>query len=126
MPVVPLGAFLVAEATERAGHNVRFLDLMFEKHPVRAIEKAVEQFRPDVIGFSVRNIDNNDMSNPAFFPKDIPPLIDKIRKLTPALIVLGGAAVSVMPEQLLPTRKVLAEYGNMSSPTVCFTGNLKK
>ncbi len=92
---------MVAEAAEKAGHNVRFLDLMFERHPAMAVEHAVKQSNPDIIGLSLRNIDNNDMLNPVFFPKQIQNVIDKIRRLTEAPLVLGGAAVSVMPEQLL-------------------------
>jgi radical SAM superfamily enzyme YgiQ (UPF0313 family) len=101
MPVVPLGACLVAEATERAGHEVRFLDLMFAGDPLKAIEQALRRFTPDLIGVSLRNIDNNDMLHPVFFAEACLPLLRKIRALTEAPVVLGGAAVSVMPEQLL-------------------------
>ena len=101
MPVVPLGACLVAEATERAGHEVRFLDLMFAGDPLQAIEREIQGFSPEVIGVSVRNIDNNDMLHPVFFAGECLPLFQRIRALTDAPVVLGGAAVSVMPEQLL-------------------------
>jgi len=101
MPVVPLGACMVAEAAERAGHRVRFLDLMFAGEPLQAIEQAIKQSAPEVIGISIRNIDNNDMLNPVFFAGDCLPLLYKIRALTNAPVILGGAAVSVMPEQLL-------------------------
>lgn len=101
MPVIPLGACVVAEAAEKAGHDVSLLDLMFARHPGQAVEKALRHPNPGVVGLSVRNIDNNDMLNPVFFLKDLLDLITVIRKLTSAPIVLGGAAVSVMPEQLL-------------------------
>lgn len=101
MPVVPLGACLVAEATARAGHEVRFLDLMFAGDPGKAIEQALLNFAPELIGVSLRNIDNNDMLHPVFFAGDCLPLLEKIRALSDAPLVLGGAAVSVMPEQLL-------------------------
>lgn len=101
MPVVPLGACLVAEAAERAGHEVRFLDLMFAGDPLRAIAQEIQGFSPGVIGVSLRNIDNNDMLHPVFFAGECLPLLQRIRALTDAPIVLGGAAVSVMPEQLL-------------------------
>lgn len=101
MPVVPLGACLVAEATERAGHEVRFLDLMFAGDPFQAIEQEIRGFSPEVIGVSLRNIDNNDMLHPVFFAGESLPLFQRIRALTDAPVVLGGAAISVMPEQLL-------------------------
>jgi radical SAM superfamily enzyme YgiQ (UPF0313 family) len=101
VPVMPLGACLVAEAAESDGHHVSFLDLMFERNPLRAIDRATEVAQPDVIGLSVRNIDNNDMQNPMFFIADLSAMIRAIRIKTDAPVVLGGAAVSVMPEEIL-------------------------
>ena len=46
MPVVPLGACMVAEAAERAGHEVRFLDLMFAGDPFQAIEQEIQRVPP--------------------------------------------------------------------------------
>ena len=98
---MPVGACLVAEAAELAGHSVRVLDLMFEQNPLNTLELELNKSNPDFIGLSVRNIDNNDMQNPVSFSKDLKPLMDTIRRKTPAPVVLGGAAVSVMPEELL-------------------------
>ena len=101
MPVIPVGACMIAEAAERSGHEVRLLDLMFEHKPLSAIESELDRQTPAVVGLSVRNIDNNDMQSPSFYVKDLVPVIDAIRRKTQAIIVLGGAAVSVMPEELL-------------------------
>ena len=101
VPVMPVGACLVSEAAELAGHSVRVLDLMFEQNPLNTLELELNKSNPDFIGLSVRNIDNNDMQNPVSFFKDLKPLMDTIRRKTPAPVVLGGAAVSVMPEELL-------------------------
>ena len=113
MPVMPIGACMVAEAAERAGHRVSVLDLMFEHDPARAIASAIRRSIPDVIGISVRNIDNNDMRGPAFFIPGLLPLIKTIRSLTEAPIVLGGAALTVMPEEILRyTETSLAVIGD--------------
>ncbi|CAG0942959.1 partial Hopanoid C-3 methylase, partial [Candidatus Brocadiaceae bacterium] len=101
VPVIPIGACLVAEASERAGHRVRVLDLMFADDPMRALKSELSKTDPHVIGLSVRNIDNNDMQNPVAFFKELKPLIKAIRSKTRSPVVLGGAAVSVMPEELL-------------------------
>ena len=58
-------------------------------------------FRPDVVGLSVRNIDNNDMRNPVFFLEELPNIVDAVRTGTGAPIILGGAALGVMPEEIL-------------------------
>ncbi len=92
---------MVAEAAERAGHEVSLVDLMFERAHLKAVQREMERIHPDVVGLSVRNIDNNDMRSPAFFIRDLIPLIDTVRRFTSAPVILGGAAVSVMPEELL-------------------------
>ncbi|NTU42623.1 MAG: radical SAM protein [Nitrospirales bacterium] len=101
MPVIPMGACMVAEAAERAGHSVTLLDLMFERNPVSVITREVSRLRPDLVGFSVRNIDDAFHSPAAFISDLLPLLIGSVRKTTSAPIVLGGAAVPVMPEELL-------------------------
>ncbi len=101
MPVMPIGACMVAEAAEGAGHRVSVLDLMFERDPVHALTSALRRSKPDVIGLSVRNIDNNDMRGPAFYIPGLLPLIKTIRSSTEAPIILGGAALTVMPEEIL-------------------------
>jgi radical SAM superfamily enzyme YgiQ (UPF0313 family) len=92
---------MVAEAAERAGHTVKVIDFMFEKDAARALKTELMKFKPDVIGLSIRNIDNNDYENPVFFVEGINPVIDIIRSLTQSPLVIGGAAVAVMPEELL-------------------------
>jgi len=101
MTVMPYGACAAAQAARDGGHETRLLDLMFEKDPLKALEKACREFRPDVAGFSLRNIDNNDMSAPVSYPGEAAGLMAAARRACGAKIVLGGAAVSVMPEALL-------------------------
>lgn len=101
MPVMPIGACMIAEAAERGGHTVSMLDLMFERDPARAITSALKKTNPDVIGLSVRNIDNNDMRAPTFYIPALLSLIRTIRSRTEVPLVLGGAALTVMPEEIL-------------------------
>lgn len=101
MPVMPLGACMVAEATARAGHAVQLLDLMFCRSPVRAVREALACQQPDLVGLSIRNIDNNDMQQPEFYPAELTEILAAIRRWRAVPIVLGGAAVAVMPEELL-------------------------
>lgn len=101
MPVMPIGACIVAHAAERSGHTVHLLDLMFTKDATAALDSAVTGFQPDVVGLSVRNIDNNDMRNTVFFLDSLRNIVDAIRTRTRAPILLGGAALGVMPEEIL-------------------------
>lgn len=100
-PVIPYGACIVAEATAREGHRVSFLDLLFQADPIKAVETALQRCSPDVIGFSVRNLDNNEMQAPVSFVTELREIIKATKRISSAPIVLGGPAVGVMPEQLL-------------------------
>lgn len=113
VPVLPYGACMVADAAERAGHEVRLLDLMFVREPVSAVRALLRSTDFDAIGFSVRNIDNIDMREPRCYIDDLGPLIDAVRGATDAPLVLGGAALMVMPEEILrATRVPLAVLGD--------------
>jgi radical SAM superfamily enzyme YgiQ (UPF0313 family) len=101
MPVMPIGACIVAHAAERAGHFVSFLDLMFTRYPLVEIESALTRCKPDAVCLSVRNIDNNDMRGTVFFMNDLLSVVDLIRKKSDAPLIMGGAALGVMPEQIL-------------------------
>src|SRR5664279_558036 len=100
-PVMPLGACMVAEALEQAGQRVRMIDFMFEADPISALRRNLKDSRFDVVGLSVRNIDNNDMRSPEFFLEGLPGLVRSIRELSAAKIIIGGAAIGVMPEEIL-------------------------
>jgi radical SAM superfamily enzyme YgiQ (UPF0313 family) len=101
LPVLPYGACLVAESASRSGHVVQLLDLMFERNPTTILKEVLNQFNPQVVGFSVRNIDNNDMIHPVAYIEEVNRLADVIRRNSPARLVLGGAAIPIMPLQLL-------------------------
>jgi hypothetical protein len=67
MTVPPMGLASVAAATQAAGHEVVMVDLMTaEEGQQTAIASGVGHFEPDVVGISVRNIDDQRMENPKF------------------------------------------------------------
>lgn len=101
MPVMPIGACIIAHALERSGHTVHLLDLMFTRDATAEVESAVMGIHPEVVGVSIRNIDNTDMRNTVFYLDNLRNIVDAIRTRTGAPIVLGGAAMGVMPEEIL-------------------------
>ncbi len=100
VPVMPLGACLVAEAAAAAGHDVRMADFTWDRRPLETLERELDRFRPQVVGLSFRNLDNNDLAAPIAFHRELPPLVDLVRR-SGALSVLGGPAMGVMPRALL-------------------------
>ena len=66
-PVIPFGLCYIATALEfNENHNVFFLDLCFSSDCEADIQKAVRSFKPEVIGISIRNIDDTGGYNVHF------------------------------------------------------------
>jgi len=92
MPVLPMGLACVAAAARHAGHEVELLNLMTKDDLVELkLEKAILSFEPELIGVSVRNIDDQCMNSPKFLLEAVKNIVSSCRGLTPAPIVLGGA-----------------------------------
>jgi radical SAM superfamily enzyme YgiQ (UPF0313 family) len=118
MPTLPLGLACVAAATGNAGNEVALLNLMFESDPKLGIRTSIEDFRPDVIGLSVRNIDDQNMQRPQFLLAPVREVIASCRSLSDAPIILGGAGYSIFPESAL--RYLGADMGIQGEGEVVF------
>jgi radical SAM superfamily enzyme YgiQ (UPF0313 family) len=97
-PIFPLGLGYIAAATQQAGHEVTVSDLCFGRHPLRDLRQQIGTFRPDVVGLSIRNVDN------AAYPLTVD-YLDRHREVvatigdaTDAPLVLGGSGFSIAPE----------------------------
>jgi radical SAM superfamily enzyme YgiQ (UPF0313 family) len=102
-PSVPVGLCMVATAVDRAGHDVEVLDLVFSKAPHAETMAKVRERCPDVVGLTIRNIDNCNFEAPVFFLTEIrDEVIRAIREARPeAKIVLGGSGLNVSPWEVL-------------------------
>jgi radical SAM superfamily enzyme YgiQ (UPF0313 family) len=101
MPTLPLGLASVATTTRKAGHDVAMADLMVEKDMRSVLKEAIEGFRPEIIGISVRNIDDQNMENPRFLLDPVKEIVSGCQSLSEATIILGGAGYSIFPESAL-------------------------
>jgi radical SAM superfamily enzyme YgiQ (UPF0313 family) len=109
-PIPPIGAAYVAAAVRARGHEPRIFDACFSKDFEQDLAAAIDDFRPQVIGLSIRNVDN------VAFPAVIS-YLERYRKMantcrshapeTP--LVLGGSGFSLFPEEFL--EELGADYG---------------
>lgn len=97
MPTMPVGAALVHAAAASAGHDLRFVDMMHEED----LPEAISCFEPDVIGLSVRNIDDQEMGGARMLIDQVRPIVATCRSCSQAPLVLGGPGYSIFPTQVL-------------------------
>lgn len=100
-PAPPIGLSYVATATEQAGHEVRFVDLMVSGDPEDELRGALREFHPEVVGISVRNIDNVVAQRTSWQLNEVGTIIAMVRANSAATIVLGGPAASILGENAL-------------------------
>lgn len=98
---MPLGLAYVAAAAQNKGHDVRVLDLMAHPDSRLPIRNIARSFSPDVIGISVRNIDDQNMTKPKFLLDAIREIVLDCRSVSDAVVVLGGAGFSIFPDAVL-------------------------
>ena len=102
-PVVPAGMAAVASAVEAAGHEVGVLDLCFtpRRQIGRTISRTLRGHRPDVVGLSIRNLDNCDALNPRSYLPEAAAVAERVREGFAGPLVIGGPAVGVAPGGML-------------------------
>ncbi len=101
MPVLPLGLACVAGAAQVAGHDVSVVDLLGQEDGQTILKTALQESRPEVIGISVRNIDDQCMEPPTFLLSQVKDVVSACRSFSDAKIVLGGAGYSIFPQAAL-------------------------
>ncbi len=102
-PVYPLGMATVASALMAAGHQVQQFDWLAAGRDAGQLERAIGAFGPEVVAISIRNIDRIDSlveSADAWELKEARDVVARVRQFTKVPVLVGGAAVSVMPHEV--------------------------
>src|ERR1035437_101310 len=102
-PVIPFGLICIATVLETNGsHNIYFLDLCFSLNCEEDIQKAVRNFTPDMIGISIRNIDDTGGYDIHFLLEDVKnDVVDYCKKEFSGPIVIGGPSVGISGREML-------------------------
>ncbi len=100
-PVYPLGMSMVARALAEAGHEVAQFDFLENNQSFESLRSEVTRVKPDIVGISMRNIDNVNLINEHRYIGIVKHIVDEIKALTDARVVLGGTAFSLLPEDIL-------------------------
>ena len=95
---LPIGLAYVAAYIDPDRHPLKVVDLMFADDYLAATEQAINDFQPQLVGISMRNLDNGSYVNPQSALPLTKAVIQKIRSVSDAWIVCGGPAFSILPE----------------------------
>ncbi len=98
-PVPPVGLCMLAAGIEGLYH-VKVYDGVFDEG--RSLVSLVVEFEPDVIGFSIRNIDDTVEERLIFYMDEIlEKFIRPVRAVTGAPFILGGSGFSIFPGEIM-------------------------
>lgn len=102
-PVIPFGLCCIGTALEAdAQHSVQFLDLCFSSDCEEDIKEAIRKFGPDLIGISIRNIDDTGGYATHFLLEDVKnDVVDHCKNWFPGPIVIGGPSVGISGREML-------------------------
>jgi radical SAM superfamily enzyme YgiQ (UPF0313 family) len=97
-PVFPLGLAHLNAALRRAGHETRWYDVQLPNPP---LDEVLREFRPALVGISVRNIDDVLIRTRETYFESTADICAKVRAAGSARTVLGGSGFSIFPKELL-------------------------
>lgn len=100
-PVFPLGAVYVADSLMKKNITVHLFDLGTKRFPNRSLMNEVLTFKPDIIGISLRNIDNAAYPHVKSYLNGYKLIVDKIKSLTKSPVILGGSVISIFPKEIM-------------------------
>lgn len=98
-PVFPIGLACLAGPLSQAGHCLHALDLCFAEDPVAEVKRALDEFMPDAVVISIRNIDNVTYPACRSYLEEIKTVVRSCRGRAP--VILGGSGFSLMPVELM-------------------------
>jgi len=104
--VFPLALAYLSAALHSAGHACFCYDVLASLEPLADI---IQRFQPDLIGISIRNIDDVTIRQRDTFFGSAVDICAEVRRATRSPIVLGGSGFSIFPEELLELSG--ADYG---------------
>lgn len=100
-PVFPLGLAYISASLKDNGIQHQVLDLCFVQDYEVAIESAIISFQPDIIGLSLRNLDNVSYPHYISYLPFYRKVVQTVRRQSQGLIVIGGSGFSLMPGAVL-------------------------
>lgn len=99
-PVAPLG--LASLATYLKPHQVKIFDPNIVAHPIKETCNIIEDSKPDIVGFSLRNVDTTKYNDQFLYLEHFQNQVKTAKEIRPSTpFVVGGSGFSLFPTQIL-------------------------
>jgi radical SAM superfamily enzyme YgiQ (UPF0313 family) len=99
--IAPVGLDYVAAAAGQAGIEVDVVDLCLSADADATLRDYFSKHNPELIGLSFRNVDDCFWPSCQWFVPRLAGLVQSIRRLTQAPIVIGGVGFSIFAKQIV-------------------------
>src|SRR4030042_3846914 len=100
-PVFPLGLAYLVRVLKEEGYRIEVLDLCVSQDPSVELKETLQRFQPDLIGLSLRNLDNLTYPPPVSYLKEVEEVIQVCHQYSSSKLVIGGSGYSLAPKELL-------------------------
>ena len=100
-PVAPLGLAYIAAVLLAHHHQVEIVDLCFADDEEKVLTHKLKEFMPDIIGISIRNIDNVSFPHTSSYLDFYKDVVSWCRSTTTVPIVGGGSGFTLLPFEIL-------------------------
>jgi radical SAM superfamily enzyme YgiQ (UPF0313 family) len=100
-PVFPLGLAYIAGALKEGDHQIKVMDLCFSQEVSVDLSNTLHRFQPDLIGISLRNLDNLTYPTSVSYLKEVEEVVGICRRSSSSRLVIGGSGYSLAPKELL-------------------------
>ena len=107
--VFPFGISIIANGLIKDNHNVKQYDYLQNGKNLKSLSDIINKFKPELIGISIRNIDNVNILNEQNYLSAVQDIIQVIRPIYTGKIILGGSGFSLVPKPILSITG--ADYG---------------
>ena len=125
-PIAPIGLDYLAGAVRQNGFDVDLLDLCMADDADSLLQHYFARHSPRLIGISFRNADDCFWPHSEWFVPSLRELVERVRALSDAMIVLGGIGFSIFPERLVEYSGAdFGIFGDGEQATVQLLGQLE-
>lgn len=99
--VAPIALDYLSTFLRNHGYDVALLDLALVQDDLKSVEEHLRGADPLAVGVTVRNTDDCYFASRDFFLPEVKRVVDSVKALTNAPIVLGGCGFSIMPAAVM-------------------------